>query len=137
MSKPIMPFLGHLSAASAPDLQNLMFFPWELPKIWELPEKVLEFALLFLWRPQPYPSPKFKIGDLVADDWVDEFGEDATDFGEVRGICYLPEEYFDCPANTWVYFIYWTRTTCGLDTHYPCFNGEPTKGDRLRLVKQS
>ena len=128
-----MAFLGRLSAASAADLQNLMFFPWELP------EKVLALAsLLVLWRPCPYPSPKFKIGDLVADDWVDEFGRETTDFGEVRGICYLPEDDFDCPANTWVYFIYWTRTTgCNADFGYPCFSGEPMAGDKLRLIKQS
>lgn len=123
-----MPFLGHLSA----ELQNLMVLPWELP------EKLLAIVpLLWWWRPQPYPSPKFKIGDFVAEDWVDEFDNKSTDFGEIRGICYLPENYFNHPANTWVYFVYWTHTTCGGNSGYPCFAGEPTRGDHLKLVKQS
>jgi len=125
-----MPSLGHLSGA---ELQNLMVLPWELP------EKLLAIVPLFWWwRPHLYPLPKFKIGDLVADDWVDEFGQEITDFGEVRGICYLPEDDFDCPANTWIYFIYWIRTTsCNADFGYPCFSGEPMAGDKLRLIKQS
>jgi hypothetical protein len=85
--------------------------------------------------PKAYPLPKFNIGDLVADDWIDEFENEATDFGQVTGICYLPEEDFDCPANTWVYFIHWTATTCGSDSHYPCFDGQPKQADKLRLVE--
>jgi len=123
-----MPSLGHLSGA---ELQNLMVLPW-------VPGELLAIILLFWWwRPHPYPLPKFKIGDLVADDWVDEFGQDVTDFGEVRGICYLPEDDFDCPANTWIYFVYWTRTTCNANFGYPCFSGQPMAGDKLRLIKQS
>jgi hypothetical protein len=123
-----MLFLGHVSGAK---LQNLMVLSWNLP------EKLLAITSLLLWRPSPYPLPKFKIGDLVADDWVDEFDNNATDFGEIRGLLYLPEDDFDYPANTWVYFVYWTRTTCGANFGYPCFSGEPMAGDKLRLVKLS
>jgi hypothetical protein len=123
-----MSFFGCKSVA---DLQNLIVLP-----SWELPKKLLAIVPLLLWRPHPYPLPKFKIGDLVADDWVDEFDKKSTDFGEVRGICYLPEEYFGYPANTWVYFIYWTHTTCEGSLGYPCFAGEPTRGDQLKQVKQ-
>jgi hypothetical protein len=83
----------------------------------------------------PYPLPEFKIGDLVAEDWVDEFDENATDFGEVRGLSYLPENGGYYPANTWVYYVHWTRTTCGCDSSYPCYDDtQPITGDRLRLV---
>jgi len=69
-----MPFLGHLPDV---ELQNLMVL-----LSWDLPEKLLVIVSLFWWwRPHPYPLPKFKIGDLVADDWVDEFGREVTDFG--------------------------------------------------------
>jgi len=84
--------------------------------------------------PQSYPSPKFNIGDLIASDWVDEFDEDVTDFGEVLGMRYLPEPESIFPANTWVYYIRWTHTTTGLSACYPCYDGEATTGDDLRLV---
>jgi hypothetical protein len=127
-----MPFLGRLSGT---DLQSLAFSRRELlgnfaaiGAALSLPESQPEF---------PYPLPEFKIGDLVADDWIDEFDENATDFGEVRGMSYLPEKSQGYPANTWVYFVYWTRTTCGCDSSYPCYDGEPTAGDRLRLVSHT
>src|SRR4028118_1547268 len=85
--------------------------------------------------PGVYPLPKFNIGDWVAEDWIDEFDNEVTDFGQVTGICYLPEEYFDCPANTWVYFIHWIRASSGLDSCYPCFDGQPKQADHLRLVQ--
>jgi hypothetical protein len=123
-----MSFLGRLSGA---ELQNLMVLPWELP------EKLLAIIpLLQRWQPHPYPSPKFKIGDFVAEDWVDDCDNKFTDFGEVRGICYLPQDYFGHSANTWVYFVNWTHTTCG-GSSYPYFCGEPRRGDLLKLVKQS
>ena len=124
-----MSCLAHLSSAG---FQGLMTLPCDL---WE---KLWALAPLFLrWQRHPYPLPKFNIGDLVASDWVGEHGEDHTDFGEVRGICYLPEDDYDCPANTWVYFIYWTRTTCDADFGYPSYQTEPIGADELRLIKQS
>jgi hypothetical protein len=80
------------------------------------------------------PLPEFKLGDLVADDWLDEFDGEATEFGEVVGMCYLPQKNSIFPPNTWVYFIHWTHSTCGADFAYPCYDGEPTGGDRLRLI---
>jgi hypothetical protein len=82
-------------------------------------------------------QPKFKIGDLIAQDWLDENDVEATDFGEVLGSRYLPEGHSCFPANSWVYYINWTSTTCGADFSYPCYDGEPTRECDLRLVKQS
>lgn len=80
------------------------------------------------------PLPQFKIGDLVAEDWLDEDDENATDFGEVLGIRWLPEGHSSFAANTWVYYIYWTHSTTGSTYCYPCYDGEATEADRLRLV---
>jgi len=83
------------------------------------------------------PLPKFNIGDLIALDWEGNEDPDApqsaTDFGEVVGLCYLPEDYAYYPNNTWVYYIYWTHSTCS-ECSYPFFEGEPATGDTLRLV---
>jgi len=96
--------------------------------------------------PQPqfkssYPPPEFKIGDLVASDWEpdeedDDAPDSATDFGEVLGMRWLPEAESCFAANTWVYYVWWTHSTCD-GTCYPCYDGEPTRGCDLRLVKQS
>jgi hypothetical protein len=94
-------------------------------------------------KPQPkalYPSPEFKIGDLVASDWEPDDDDDdapewATDYGEVLGMRWLPEpEGSWASANTWVYYINWTHGTCGSDICYPCHDGEPTRACDLRLV---
>jgi len=111
----------------------------------ELLQRLASAALLCLVpRPQPLsshpalPKPKFAIGDLVALDWEGNEEEDApqfaTDFGKVVGLCHLPEDDYYHPRNTWVYYIYWTHSTCSACS-YPCFEGEPTAGDTLRLVK--
>lgn len=90
-----------------------------------------------------YPSPEFKIGDLVASDWNPDEGDDddypefVTDFGEVLGMRYVLEpESGWVAANTWLYYILWTHSTCDAMC-YPCYDGEPTRGCDLRLVKQS
>jgi hypothetical protein len=101
-------------------------------------------AVFLLPESQPnssYPLPEFKIGDLVASDWEpDEEDYDApefaTDFGEVLGMRWLPEAESCFAANTWVYYVWWTHSTCD-GTCYPCYDGEPTRGCDLRLVKQS
>ena len=81
--------------------------------------------------------PEFAIGDLIARDWEGDEDEDApgfaTDFGEVVGLCYLPEDSHCYPRHTWVYYIRWTRSTCSTCS-FPCFDGEPTAGNTLRLV---
>jgi hypothetical protein len=88
---------------------------------------------------QSLPSPKFKVGDLVAYDWEpddDEAPESATDFGEVLGMRWVPKpDSYSLSADTWVYFVRWTHGTCGSDICYPCYDGEPTRECDLRLVR--
>jgi hypothetical protein len=36
-------------------------------------------------------QPKFKIGDLVAEDWVGDDDVAATEFGQVWGMCYFKD----------------------------------------------
>jgi|GEM_PF-1345314 len=116
--------------------QHFTFF-WR-----ELFQKAASVTLPFLvWPSQSVksffgerPLPKFKIGDLVAEDWLDEYEENATDFGEVLGVRWLPEGHSNFAANTWVYYIYWTRSTTGCTDCFPCYDGEATEADRLRLV---
>lgn len=113
----------------------------------ELFQKVAAATLPFLVLRKPLvpplngrPLPKFNIGDLVASDWVDEFDEDVTDFGEVVGLCYLSEcdnffrERSGLRANDWAYYIYWTHSTCGPDISFPCFDGEAIAAQELRLA---
>jgi hypothetical protein len=135
-SKFIMSFLGRLSGT---DLQAFTFPRRELLK------KLSAISVLSLLSKvvakSSYPLPKFKIGDLVASDWEpdeedDDAPDSATDFGEVLGMRWLPERESGFEANTWVYYIWWTHSTWG-GTCYPCYDGEPTRGCDLRLVKQS
>lgn len=89
------------------------------------------------------PLPEFNIGDLIAQDWLTEFDENMTDFGEVIGLCYLPSGkgvIGNCKGllgNTWTYYIYWTHSTCDSDISYPCFDGEPSAARELRLVRHA
>jgi hypothetical protein len=132
-----MSFLGRLSVAT--DLQNFAFSRRELLK-----KLSAISALSLLPKLQPkssYPPPEFKIGDLVTSDWEpneedDDAPDSATDFGEVLGMRWLPEAESCFAANTWVYYVWWTHSTCD-GTCYPCYDGEPTRGCDLRLVKQS
>jgi hypothetical protein len=86
-----------------------------------------------------YPPPEFNIGDLVASDWEpdeedDDAPDSATDFGEVLGMRYVLEpESGWVVANTWLYYVLWTHSTCD-GMCYPCYDGEPTRGCDLRLV---
>lgn len=108
----------------------------------ELLQKVVSAAALCLVpRPQSVipllstlPKPEFAIGDLVAQDWIGEFGEKSVDFGEVLGVRYLPEGYSSYPSDSWLYYIFWTHTTSGLDDLYPCYDGEPTMASTLRAA---
>jgi hypothetical protein len=136
MSKPIMPFLNRKSAT---DLQNVKF-----PRR-ELPGKLLAIGVALLLPERrsevlAIPTevqPKFKIGDLVAEDWPGEDDEVFTDFGQVLGMTYFKEaqqRYFE--ANTWVYYVNWTSSTSGAGFSYPCYDQEPTRECDLRLVKQ-
>jgi len=98
-------------------------------------------SLCLLPKPQPtslYPSPEFKMGDLVAYDWEpedDDAPEFATDFGEILGMRWVPEPDGYCMiGNAWVYFIRWTHSTCPDILSEPCYDGEPTYSFDLRLV---
>jgi hypothetical protein len=79
-------------------------------------------------------QPKFKIGDLVAEDWVDEDNVAATEFGQVLGIRYFSEAASCFPANSWVYYVNWTHSTTGLEFCYPNYDGEGSRESDLRLV---
>ena len=83
-------------------------------------------------------QPKFKIGDLVAEDWLDEYDAVATDFGQVLGMAYFQEaqqQYFE--ADSWVYYVNWTSSTSDAGFAYPTYDQEPSRESDLRLVKQS
>ena len=151
-----MSFSGRLSSA---DLQNLAFPRREL-----LQKFVAIASLLLLPRTQPqptsvepqtqpqlkpvepqpqpsapksYPLPEFAIGDSVAQDWEGEFGEKEVEYGEILGLRWSLKAYSCYPANTWLYYINWTHSTCDPDERYPCFDGEPTVASELRLIKES
>jgi len=131
-----MSFLGRLSGS---DWQNFVFSRRELLK------KLSAIgAVLLLPKPQPkssYPSPEFKIGDLVAYDWEpddDDAPDFATDFGEILGMRWIPEPDGQCLIiNTWVYYVRWTHSSCPHILLEPSYDGEPTYSSDLRLVKQS
>ena len=98
-------------------------------------------SLCILPKPKPhslYPSPEFKMGDLVAYDWEpddDDAPEFATDFGEILGMRWVPEPDGYCLiGSTWVYFIKWTHSTCPDTLLEPQYDGEPTLASDLRLV---
>lgn len=114
----------------------------------ELFQKVVAATLPFIVLGKPsstlsingYPLPEFNIGDLIASDWASSDDDDddapdfATDFGEVLGLRWLPESESGLEANTWLYFVRWTHSTCGAYSCYPCYDGEPSRGCDLRLV---
>ena len=131
-----MTFLGRLSGA---DAQNLTF-----PRR-ELPGKLLAIGIALLLPRRKSEvlaiptktQPKFKIGDLVAEDWPDENDEVATDFGQVLGMSYFIEGQRGFDADTWIYYVNWTHSTCGADFAYPTYDQEPTRECDLRLIGQS
>lgn len=79
-------------------------------------------------------QPKFKIGDLVAEDWVNENNEVETEFGQVLGMAYFKTAQSCFPANSWVYYVNWTHSTCGAEFSYPTYDQEPSRESDLRLV---
>jgi hypothetical protein len=112
----------------------------------ELPGKLFAIgvALLLPERRSEVPAiltkvqPKFKIGDLVAEDWVNDEDDDdklETDFGQVLGMAYLQEaqqQYFE--ADSWVYYVNWTSSTSDAGFAYPTYDQEPSRESDLRLV---
>lgn len=135
-SKFIMSFLGRLPVTG---LQALTF-----PRR-ELPGKLLAFALALLLPERRSEvlvaptevQPKFKIGDLVAEDWVDDDDEVNTEFGQVLGMAYFKKAQSCFEANTWVYYVNWTSSTSDADFAYPTYDQEPSRECDLRLVKRS
>jgi hypothetical protein len=125
-----------LQSLSATDLQTLTF-----PRR-ELPGKLLALVLALL-VPKLQPEvpttptevqPKFKIGDLVAEDWVNDDDEVNTEFGQVLGVAYFQKAQSCFEANTWVYYVNWTHSTSDADFAYPTYDQEPSKECDLRLV---
>ncbi|CAA9355281.1 hypothetical protein AVDCRST_MAG94-3032 [uncultured Leptolyngbya sp.] len=108
----------------------------------ELPGKLFAIAgalLLPERQPKVLVTPtetqaKFKIGDLVAEDWVNEDDEVDTEFGQVLGVAYFKEAQSCFEANTWVYYINWTHSTSGAEFAYPSYDQEPSRESDLRLV---
>jgi hypothetical protein len=106
-------------------------------------QKVAAAALPFLSVRKPMspfkgqrPLPKFKVGDLIASDWKDEFGKDIIEFGEIVGLCYLYEGDRTYPSNSWVYHIYWTHDNSGGEhsSCYPCMEWDVSTGEGWRYV---
>jgi hypothetical protein len=79
-------------------------------------------------------QPKFKIGDLVAEDWLNEDDEVATEFGQVLGMAYFQKAQSCFEADTWVYYVNWTHSTSDADFAYPTYDQEPSRESDLRLV---
>ena len=82
---------------------------------------------------QKYPAPPFQIGDIVADDWVDEFEVEQTEVGEVVGICWHPKN------QRWEYHVNWTGGTMPAE-YYPCYDERLTShevGAELRLISRA
>ena len=109
----------------------------------ELPGKLFAIAgaLLLPERRSRIPltptevQPKFKIGDLVAEDWLNENDEVDTEFGQVLGMAYFKKAQSCFEANTWVYYVNWTSSTSDAGFAYPTYDQEPSRECDLRLVK--
>lgn len=108
----------------------------------ELPGKLFAIVVALL-LPEHQPKllvaptkvqPKFKIGDLVAEDWLDEDDEVATEFGQVLGMSYFKDAQRCFEADTWIYYVNWTHSTSGAGFAYPTYDQEPTRESDLRLV---
>jgi hypothetical protein len=80
--------------------------------------------------------PKFKIGDLVAEDWINDDDKVETEFGQVLGMAYFKKAQSCFEANSWVYYINWTSSTSDANFAYPTYDQEPSRESDLRLLKQ-
>ena len=74
------------------------------------------------------PRPKFLIGDKVSDHWLDEFGKECVEIGEILGVSWYPSQ------QEWAYLVNWTSGESP-DSSYPCFDGHLLVGGDVRLVK--
>jgi hypothetical protein len=128
-----MSFSGRQSAA---DMANFKFSRRELPgKLFAIAGALLlpERRSEILVAPTKV-QPKFKIGDLVAEDWLDEYDEVATEFGQILGMAYFQKAQSCFEANTWVYYVNWTGSTVDAKFSYPTYDQEPSRESDLRLV---
>ena len=121
---------------SPADVANFKFSRRELPgKLFAiagallLPERRSEILL----APTEI-QPKFKIGDLVAEDWLDEYDQIATEFGQILGMAFFKKAQSCFEANTWVYYVNWTHSTADAAFAYPTYDQEPSRESDLRLV---
>jgi hypothetical protein len=79
-------------------------------------------------------QPKFKIGDLVAEDWVNDEDKVETEFGQVLGMAYFKKAQSCFEANSWVYYVNWTHSTSDANFAYPTYDQEASRESDLRLV---
>jgi hypothetical protein len=121
---------------SATDMANFKFSRRELPgKLLAIAGALLlpERRSEVLVTPTEV-QPKFKIGDLVAEDWFDEYDEVATEFGQVLGMAYFQKAQSCFDANTWVYYINWTHSTSDAGFAYPTYDQEASRESDLRFL---
>jgi hypothetical protein len=132
----IMAFLGRQPVTG---MANFKFPRRELPgKLFAIAGALLlpERRTEVLFAPTKV-QPKFKIGDLVAEDWVNDDDETETEFGQVLGMAYFKTAQSCFEANSWVYYVNWTHSTSDADFAYPTYDQEASRESDLRLVKQS
>ena len=128
-----MSFLERLSSA---DLQNSALSRRDLlgkSVAIALAAAATRWLPKFVQLPQKYPVSPFQIGDIVADDWIDEFEVEQTEIGEVVGICWHPKN------QRWEYHVNWTGGTMPAE-YYPCYDERLTShevGAELRLITRS
>jgi hypothetical protein len=128
--------MSFLRRQSDTDMAKFKFSRRELPgKLFAiagallLPERRAEILLT-----PTKVQPKFKIGDLVAEDWLDEYDQVLTDFGQVLGMAYFQKAQSCFEANTWVYYVNWTHSNSDAGFAYPTYDQEPSRESDLRLV---
>jgi len=142
--------MSFLERQSATDMAKFKFSRRDLPgKLFAIagvlllpkpqPEALVTPAEVQL-KPQPEilvtpteVQPKFKIGDLVAEDWVNDDDEVNTEFGQVLGMAYFKKAQSCFEANSWVYYVNWTSSTSQADFAYPTYDQEPSRESDLRL----
>ncbi len=128
--------MSFLRRQSAKDVANFKFSRRELPgKLFAiagallLPERRPEVLLA-----PTKVQPKFKIGDFVAEDWLDEYDQVLTDFGQVLGMAYFQKAQSCFEADTWVYYVNWLSSTSDAGFAYPTYDQEASREVDLRLV---
>jgi hypothetical protein len=127
--------MSFLESQSATDMAKFKFSRRDLPgKLFAIAGALLlpERRSEILVTPTEV-QPKFKIGDLVAEDWVNDDDEVNTEFGQVLGMAYFKKAQSCFEANSWVYYVNWTSSTSQADFAYPTYDQEPSRESDLRL----